>query len=111
MQKHLVVVLPIHRHAEPAGVEILRTPHVLDMQHDVADPARLDHLFLLRSPFCSPCVRPAGGSSLTECRRQGSPSSAIGVAPATKLAARCWLVGGTESGTDAMSLLTATTVA
>src|SRR5437868_2970363 len=44
MQEHLPVVLAVHLHAEPLGVELLRPLDVGDMQYDVVDPARLDHL-------------------------------------------------------------------
>src|SRR5215469_5958013 len=47
VQKNLSFVFPIHGHAENLGVKLFRARDIIDVQHDVVHPIRLNHRFLL----------------------------------------------------------------
>jgi hypothetical protein len=53
-QEDLPVVLAIRNHAEQLRVELLRAPHIADVQHDVVDAVRLDHVAPPSSGFLAP---------------------------------------------------------
>src|SRR6516164_1317413 len=48
VQKNLSIVFPIHGHAENLGVKLLRALDIVDVQHDVVHPIRLNHRSLLK---------------------------------------------------------------
>jgi hypothetical protein len=43
MQEDLPLVFPVYGHTEYFSVKLLRTPHVIDVQHDMVHPIRLYH--------------------------------------------------------------------